>query len=519
MDLTYINSYLSARKTVSTIKKACICVMIKYNSDKQISIEEFKLPFKGKLSKENRWVFLARHLPWDEMVSVYVQQMSKKMGRPAKDPRLAIGAMIIKHIKRLADEDTVQEIRENPYLQYFLGYSGYSYDQPFTSSLFVSFRRRLGEAAFKELTERFIEYVNQVQKKSKGKKGPVKKDQGPDSSGRGNKGHLILDASVAPSDIKYPTDLDLLNHAREKSEMLIDKLFVPGPGKVKPRTYRIKARKAYLATVHKRKKSKKLLRKAIGQQLRYLRRNIKTIERLLDEKKAPHFPLDFKYQRLYWIIRELYRQQKQMYDQKTHQTDHRIVSISQPHVRPIVRGKAGRDVEFGAKLSLSLADGYSYLDHISWDAYNESTFLRDQIQSYQYRFGCYPEWVSADKIYGSRENRRYMKSLGIKYTGHALGRPKMLTNDQRKKNRERKKYSRQRCTVEGKFAEAKRRYDLACVKAKLPETSESWIAAVIFSMNISRYLRVIFLSIINMVKNGVKMFAFDLYGKNRIAYV
>jgi len=493
--------------------------MIKYDSHKQISIEEFKLPFKGKLSKENRWVFLAQNLPWDEMVAIYVKQMSKDMGRPAKNPRIAIGAMIIKHLKSLADEDTVQEIRENPYLQYFLGYSEYRYDQPFAASLFVSFRRRLGQAAFQELTDRFIAYVHQVQKKTNKKQVSRKKDQDSDSSGSSNKGHLILDASVAPADIKYPTDLDLLNEAREKSEMLIDELYVVKPGKVKPRTYRRKARKAYLATVHKRKKSKKLLRKAIGQQLRFLGRNINTIEGLLDEKDVQHFPLDFKYQRLYWIIQELYRQQHQMYHQKSHQIDHRIVSISQPHVRPIVRGKAGRNVEFGAKLSLSVVEGYSYLDHISWEAYNESTFLRDQIESYQVRFGCYPEWVSADKIYGNRENRRYMKSLGIKYTGQALGRPKMLTDDQRKKVRERRKLNRQRSRVEGKFGESKRRYDLDCVKARLPETSESWIAAAIFAMNIAQFLRVIFLSLIKNVKIWAKTLGFALYGKNRLAHV
>jgi hypothetical protein len=296
-------------------------------------------------------------------------------------------------------------------------------------------------------------------------------------------------------------------------------LYRPESGKIKPRTYRRLARKAYLATVHKRKKSKKLLRKAIGQQLRYLRRNIKTIEQLLDEKNVRHFPLDFKLQRLYWIIQELYRQQNQMNHQKTHQIDHRIVSISQPHVRPIVRGKAGRDVEFGAKLSLSVVEGFCYLDHISWDAYNESTFLKDHIESYRTRFGCYPEWVSADKIFGSRENRNYMKSLGIKYTGHALGRPRMLTDDQRKKVRERKKLNRQRSKVEGKFGEGKRRYDLGCVKARHPKTSESWIAAAIFAMNIAQYLRVIFLSLITKVKNWFKILRYLLVGKNRLAYV
>jgi hypothetical protein len=310
-----------------------------------------------------------------------------------------------------------------------------------------------------------------------------------------------------------------LNEARLKSELLIDKLYRPEPGKAKPRTYRRIAGKAYLAAAHKRKKSKKLLRKAIGRQLRYLRRNIKTTERLLDERGICPFPLDFKLQRLYWIIQEVYRQQNQMYQQKTHHIEHRIVSISQPHVRPIVRGKAGRDVEFGAKLSLSLAAGFSYLDYISWDAYNESTLLKDHIESYRIRFGCYPEWVSADKIYGSRENRNYMKSLGIKYTGHALGRPRKLTDDEKKRVRDRKKLNRQRSKIEGKFGEGKRKYDLDCVKAKLPETSESWIAAVIFAMNIARYLRVIFLSLMVKVKNWFKILRYLLSCRNRLAYV
>ncbi len=88
--------------------------MIKYSSNKQISLKEFTLPFGGELCEDNRWVKLANNLPWDEMVSIYAKNMSMKMGRVAVSPRAAIGAIIIKHMKRLTDEDTVDEIRENP---------------------------------------------------------------------------------------------------------------------------------------------------------------------------------------------------------------------------------------------------------------------------------------------------------------------------------------------------------------------------------------------------------------------
>jgi len=489
--------------------------MIKYTSSKQISLEDFIQPFGGTLSKESRWVKLAILLPWDELVSVYVKSMSQKMGRKAVDPRVAVGTLIIKHILRATDEDTIEFIKENPYLQYFLGYAEYQYEQPFASSLFVSIRRRLGEQAFEELTEHFMTRVHKIEQKinlKRKEESTGSDDSTPpgskteDSSGNEqdeadtkpkHKGHLIVDATVAPADIKYPTDLDLLNDSREKSERLIDLLYVPEKGKIKPRTYRENARKNYLSVTKQRKKRKKTIRKAIRSQLNYVGRNLRTIEKLLDEKGTQGFPLTHNQQKIYWVIQELYRQQKQMYMDKIHKISGRIVSISQPHIRPIVRGKSGKEVEFGAKISISLVDGYSYLDRVSWDAYNEGTDLISQIESYRKRFGYYPEWVSADNIYGNRENRAYMKNHGINYSGAALGRrPKTLSQERKELETERKKKGRQRSQVEGSFGVGKRKYDLDLVKAKTKVTSESWIGMVYLVMNIARFMRVIFCAIL-----------------------
>ena len=221
--------------------------MIKYTSTKQISFDEFIQPFGGKLDKDNRWVKLALLMPWDEMVGVYGKRLSKRMGRKAIDPRIAMGALIIKYMLKISDEDTIQFIKENPYLQYFLGYSQYSYEQPFTASLFVSIRSRLGEKQVQELGEIFMHEVHQIEEKIDEMKGTKKSDKKSDEPPK-NKGHMIVDATVAPSDTKYPTDVDLLNEAREKTEKLIDLLYVPEKGKVKPRTYRQNARKDYLVT-------------------------------------------------------------------------------------------------------------------------------------------------------------------------------------------------------------------------------------------------------------------------------
>ena len=137
------------------------------------------------------------------------------------------------------DEDTIESIKENPYFQYFLGYAEYRYEQPFTSSLFVSIRRHLGIEQLKELMDKLMAHVRKIEQNSGS--GDKMDGDGPEEGSK-NKGHLIGDATVAPSDIKYPTDLDLLNEVREKSEGLIDLLYVPEKGKVKSRTYRQKAR-------------------------------------------------------------------------------------------------------------------------------------------------------------------------------------------------------------------------------------------------------------------------------------
>ena len=113
-----------------------------------------------------------------------------------------------------------------------------------------------------------------------------------------------------------------------------------------------------------------------------------------------------------------------MYDNKVHSVEHRIVSISQPWLRPIVRGKIKAPVEFGAKFDLSLdSEGYGRIEKISFEAYNESTCLIEAVERFQERTGYYPKRVLADQIYRTRGNRNYCKEHGIRLSGPKLGRP------------------------------------------------------------------------------------------------
>lgn len=119
----------------------------------------------------------------------------------------------------------------------------------------------------------------------------------------------------------------------------------------------------------------------------------------------------------------MYQQQRTMHVKGIHTIPNRIVSIFQPHIRPIVRGKAKSKVEFGAKIGAAVCEGYTFIDHHSWDAYNESSDLELQIQNYKKRFGYLPAVVLADKIYMNKNNRRYLKEQEIKTYCKPLGRP------------------------------------------------------------------------------------------------
>jgi hypothetical protein len=474
--------------------------MVKYTSHRQLSFEEFETHLGKPLDGNNRWVRLSNHIPWDDLVAIYARSLRSDFGRPSVDARVVIGAMLIKHIKSLTDEETIEEIRENPYLQYFIGLKEFSYERVFDPSLFVTLRKRMGVAVFDEMTEAFIKKLEAVKqtkrsKKASGKKketSAVSENKGDDVdasasfSSDQHKGLLLIDATVAPQDIRYPTDLDLLNRCREDSEKIIDELYEPAPGKRKPRTHRKNARQDYLSAARKRKKSGKMMRKALRKQLNYLKRNIKTIHALLDSNFQA---ISARSLHRFWVIQEIYRQQKQMYDGRSHRISNRIVSVSQPHVRPIVRGKSGKAVEFGAKISASVVDGFAFIDRIGWDAYNESGDLKVQVERYRQRHGYYPEAVIADQIYGTRANRDYLKRRGIRFSGKPLGRPPKLSKEQKKAL---VKEARLRNGIEGKFGEGKRKYDLGIVKAKTLATSESWIAAVFFAMNIAHWLRACF---------------------------
>lgn len=471
---------------------------------------EFYLPFGGTLDPQNRWVVLSEQIPWDYVEEEYAKVFpSPHHGYPALSARIALGALIIKERMKLNDRETVEQIRENPYLQYFLGLKEYTYEPLFDPSMMVHFRKRFGKEILADINTRIVEKAScgndsagddNDPDDSTGDGGDVRTPDacGTSSEEKGNSGKLIIDATCSPADIPYPTDIGLLNEAREKSEEIIDRLHAPYIGtRRKPRTYRRKARNAYIRVIKRRSPGVRKIRKCIRVQLSCLRRNFGYIDAYLSSGDGYRL-LGRRLYSLLFVVKEVYRQQEWMYRNRCNTIADRVVNLYQPYVRPMVRGKAGRPVEFGAKLSVSVVDGLCTVDRLSWDAYNESGDLTVQANTYKQRYGYYPASIHADKIYRTRANRRFCAEHGIRLSGPPLGRPPKPSEANRSYRASLKRIQaqdeRDRQAVEGVFGVGKRRYSLNRIMGKLATTSESIIMMSFIVMNLEKMLRASFLS-------------------------
>jgi IS5 family transposase len=189
------------------------------------------------------------------------------------------------------------------------------------------------------------------------------------------------------------------------------------------------------------------------------------------------------------VISEVLRQQMEMLSNNTRSIPGKLMSIWKPHVRSIARGKAKAMYEYGAKISLSLVDGYALVDRLSWDNYSEVDDLKRRVQEYNVRYGCYPEVGCADKIYRSRDNLDFCKEHGIRLSGPKLGRPHSDPKKKREVARIEQKDERMRIPIEGKIGEGKRCYTLDRLYTKLKETSETSIMMSFIVMNLARFGR------------------------------
>lgn len=450
----------------------------------QPSFLDFNQPMGLKMNPENRWIKMADRIPWDAFETKYASLFPSGTGNVAKPLRMALGALIIQTKFQYADRELVEQITENPYLQYFIGLPGYQEQAPFDASTLVLFRKRISAEMLMEVNEYVLS--QKEDKEESGRPPSAGNSGGNEAEGEyTNKGTLTLDATCAPANIRYPQDVSLLNEAREKLEAIISR-FCRSYGLPLPRRYKKCARRDYLAFAKSRKHTKKKIRKALRKQLGYVARDIRYLEQFMGDGYA----MTSKEIRLYLTIIALYEQQNYMYDNRVHSVEHRIVSISQPWLRPIVRGKAGTPVEFGAKLDLSLdSEGYGRIERISFEAYNESTCLVEAAERFRKRTGYYPKRVLADQIYRTRENRKYCRERGIRLSGPRLGRPGA---DAKVDKKQEYQDNTDRIEVERSFSLSKRCYGMGCIVTKLEETQFTSVALSVLVTNLFKIQKRIF---------------------------
>ena len=452
--------------------------MYKKRDRAQMTIEDFVGPMGGKLNAENRWVKMAEVMPWDLIEEIYAEKFKSdnKEGRPPITSRMAFGALYIKEHENFPQNRTMQHISENVYMQHFIGLTEFSPTPPFDSSMLSRMAARFSKEDMDRINEELYRRTHPP------------KDEPPsgDGSGGGNKGKLILDATAAPADIRYPTDVSLLNECREGTEKIIDDVWDKTDRKGHKTAYnRRKARKGYLKIAKQRKPRRKQIRQSVREQLECVEKNVDALEGILATIGLEAFGLP-NWARLL-TISEIAKQQRLHYDKPGESIPNRIVSVRQPHVRPIVRGKAGSEVEFGQKLSFSVVGGYTFIEEQSWNNFAEGVTLIASVEKYRERHGAYPEAVLADKTYRNRENLDYCKKRGIRLSGPRLGRPKIseIETDREQAYKD----SCERNMVEGRIGISKQRYGLDRIYARLTNTGEFEAAMNVLCMNVAHVLR------------------------------
>lgn len=460
----------------------------------QTDIYDFILPFGGHLDGNNRWVILRRSIDWKIIHEIYEKNFDNKdTGNVALSAEIAFGSLYIQRKLSLTDRELVDQISENPYMQYFIGFKEFSTKRPFDPSLLVTFRKRLTAEMIEEISETMFlvdEEDDDDDRTPPGGGGTPSDTENETEDGHGNSGTLIIDASCAPADIAYPTDLELCDRARRWTEIILDHYWkecgaADGNGN-KPRTYRKTARRRFLKLNKRRRKPAKKIRAELRYQLNCIRRNLGYIGKYV-ELYGMGMLRGIETERLLTIQR-FEKQQRYMLENRIHSVDDRIVSLSQPWVRPIVRGKSKAPTEFGAKISISVVNGYTFIDKISFDAYNEGDHdeFEAVVERYHERFGYYPERILADKIYRSRKNRGLCKRHGIRLSGPRLGKP---GKNHMEEIRQELKETGERNAVEGKFGNGKRKLGLGLIMAKLKETTGNMISMDIFILNVEHYMR------------------------------
>ncbi len=309
-----------------------------------------------------------------------------------------------------------------------------------------------------------------------------------------HRGEAAIDATVFPADIRFPMDVSTLNQAREKIEKAVNIVWEKLPasvteeiGEMLPYTWR-EAHSRFLDISKNKKPTEDDIRAGVkyqldyidaaGEQLVKLSKMYKTLYNA--EIKLPDYlSKDLE------TVKIIYKQQKEMYENRTHRCDHRIVSLSQPYVRPIQRGKRPQKTEFGMKVHLMNVGHDTILLRTSWENYNEGCDMPLAILRYFQIYRCLPEAILADTIYQTGPGKALCALLGIRCTGRRLGAKEKEIQTWAQKVQEYKDMCA-RVIIEGRNGTIKGSYGMDRIACRSDEAQKSSAASAVLCMNLAQ---------------------------------
>ena len=421
-----------------------------------------------KLDDNHELVKISKAIDWPALSDKLAQFYCPDNGRPAKPSRAKVGLLILKHLYRLSDDDLVDLIKRDLYAQYLCDVSFGEAVKFIHSTTLVKFRKKIGLSGIKLIEEEVLNSLKRT-KLLKGRK-------------------LVCDTTVVPSNISYPTDISLLEKVRAKAVKYLEKAKQFGADTF--RTYKRTARKTFITyqkirhhTIQSRRRTQKKILQFSKRNTAQLKNALEKISQKTDtslngikEEVKEQFLKEAK--RFLATASNIVEQQKNIY--KRLPVKERIVSVHQPHLRPMVRGKYPVEVEFGPKILLNLKNNFLFLEYLSFNNTSDSQLLDISLKGYQERFGNTPTQLAADRGFWSKDNYRLAENLKIKKIAiENKGKSSYLKG---KPFRERLR--RLRCSIEAKISLSKRKYGLDRIRYTMPQGEEMWVRLGLMAMNL-----------------------------------
>jgi transposase, IS5 family len=401
-------------------------------------------------------------IPFDKLSSTIAAPKNSISGQGCKpwfDVKGGIALQILKHYLGLSDALLIERINTDWSMQMFCGIQLKPNEVIKDTNLPSFWRGYIGasldiNAMQKEFVAAWKPYLNDTSFSSE-------------------------DATCYESRISFPTPVKLLWDCCNKTYISYNHIKKQLKQRVSRCNYEDR-KNEFLSYQKTKKKTKKAEKRLIKKLLKFLLRLLNLHHQIVAQKEVV---LSLKEKAKMLTITEVYEQQHAKVYGHVEQIKDRIVSLSKPYIRPIVRGKETKAVEFGAKVNKLQVDGISFVEHFSYDAFNEGTRLKSCIELHQQLFGKCTHH-SADKIYATNKNRKHCTSKKIVTNFEPKGKQKAAHVEQNKTMRA--ILNKERGTrLEGSFGNEKNHYQLQKINARNAITEKCWIFFGMMTANAS----------------------------------